>query len=113
MAPTTGTATTAAKAGPGRKKKPEVPTEPTRRSTRTVIPRTIFSAGVSKPKAAPKKRKAMTEEVKEKVAAVAKKAKTAVTKKKPGPKPGAAKKTKAASTKATAKKTKTKTKTKA
>ncbi|KAK6499318.1 hypothetical protein TWF506_003946 [Arthrobotrys conoides] len=105
MAPTTGSATSVAKSGPGRKKKPTTPTEPTRRSTRAVVPRTIFSSGVTKPKAAPKKRK--TTAVKEKVVAAAKKAKTTVTKKKPGPKPGAAKKTKATDAKVT-KKAKTK-----
>ncbi|RVD81299.1 uncharacterized protein DFL_009168 [Arthrobotrys flagrans] len=103
MAPTTGANTTAAKSGPGRKKKPTTPTEPTRRSTRAVVPRTIFSSGVTKPKAAPKKRK--TTVVKEKIVAAPKKAKATVTKK-PGPKPSA-KKTKTADAKST-KKTKTK-----
>ncbi|EPS45280.1 hypothetical protein H072_724 [Dactylellina haptotyla CBS 200.50] len=82
MAPTTNTTTTtttaAAKSGPGRKKKPTTPTEPTRRSTRTITPRTIFSTGVTKPKAAPKKRKTT---VADKVVGVAKKVKGTLTKK--------------------------------
>ncbi|KAF3911464.1 hypothetical protein ABW20_dc0105799 [Dactylellina cionopaga] len=76
MAPTTGSTPT--KAGPGRKKKPATATEPTRRSTRTVTPRTIFSSGVTKTKPAPKKRKTT---VTDKVVGVAKKVKGTVTRK--------------------------------
>ncbi|KAJ6260332.1 hypothetical protein Dda_4557 [Drechslerella dactyloides] len=81
MAPTTTTATTttAPKAKVGRPKKTSG-AEPTRRSTRTITPRTIFStsAGVTKPKAAPRKRKTT---VKDKVVGAAKKVKGTITRK--------------------------------
>ncbi|KAK6359503.1 hypothetical protein TWF696_000658 [Orbilia brochopaga] len=77
MAPTTTTTTTAPKGKVGRPKKTSG-TEPTRRSTRTITPRTIFSesAGVTKPRAAPRKRKTT---VKDKVVGAAKKVKGTVT----------------------------------